>query len=374
MMKTGFSIERMHTYLRGYYSAMGWDDALRALAFAREKHGGQYRKSGEPYLIHPLTIACHAAALGIRIEAVHVACLLHDVPEDCGVDPMDLPVQDQHAKDAVRLLTHQKGVPLDVYYAGIARDPIASLSKILDRCDNVSTMGGVFPDAKTLDYIKETEDYVMPLWRTTKDKWPEFGDALFVLKYHVLSVTASLAAVIPPHAGMPAGTPADPARQTGYTVCFLFSRDLKRVLLQEKAKTGFAGKLNGVGGRVVPGEDPETGALRKIQEETGICSVTQFRWIGTLSLPWNCDTGEEDGRLGDPPCVLHYFAGILPEGQEPVAPAGREAIAMHDVDEILATPLPDGDVLAGQGNLQYFVNQGLIALRQCWPPMKGEEH
>lgn len=353
MMKTGFSVDRMHTYLRGYYAAMGWKDAQAALAFAREKHAGQYRKGGEPYLVHPLTMACHAAALGIRSEAVAVACLLHDVCEDCGVDPMDLPVSNQETKDAVRLLTHAKGVPLADYYTGISKNAVASITKILDRCDNVSTMGGVFSNAKTLSYVEETETYVMPLWRTAKDRWPEYADALFVLKYHILSVTSGLASVIPP---------VREGLQSEYTVCFLFSSDLSHVLLQKKAKTDFAGKLNGVGGKIEPKETPMTCARREIQEETGLADVEDLRWIGTLHLPWNCDSHREDDGPFDPACVLYYYAGIIPEGRTPTPPPGGEELSMNPVRNVVAAGVLQ-DKYAGNGDLAYFVNQGVQALR-----------
>lgn len=81
-----FSHERMYTYIKGYAAALGWTDVLNALAFARRAHGGQARKDGQPYIVHPLTMACHALALGIKDQTVIAGCLLHDVCEDCGVN------------------------------------------------------------------------------------------------------------------------------------------------------------------------------------------------------------------------------------------------------------------------------------------------
>lgn len=195
-MPTPFDADRMFTYLKGYFSALKWDDALNALTFAKRAHDGQFRKSGEPYLVHPLTITCHAMALGVKSETVAAAGLLHDVVEDCGVRVDQLPVKNPDIKDVVRRLTHVKSVPLDAYYAEIANSPEATLVKLFDRCDNVSTMAGVFRTEKTLDYIKETDDYVMPLHRKAKDYWPQYSDALFVLKYHIRSVDDGLRAVL----------------------------------------------------------------------------------------------------------------------------------------------------------------------------------
>jgi len=55
-----------------------------AYNFAMKAHEGQMRKSGEPYLEHPLQIALTLAELQLDTSSL-VAALLHDVPEDCGI-------------------------------------------------------------------------------------------------------------------------------------------------------------------------------------------------------------------------------------------------------------------------------------------------
>ena len=52
-----------------------------ALAFAKEAHAGQFRKSGEPYIIHPILVATITARISSD-ETMVIAALLHDVVED----------------------------------------------------------------------------------------------------------------------------------------------------------------------------------------------------------------------------------------------------------------------------------------------------
>ena len=137
-----FSPDRMYTYLKGYTAGAGLANAEKALVFAKQHHAGQTRKNGSPYFIHPMTMACHAAALGIKDDAIIAACLLHDVVEDCGVLPCDLPVEPR-VQNIVTLLSHVKTDPLELYYSRIISNKEACLVKLLDRCDNVSTMSGV---------------------------------------------------------------------------------------------------------------------------------------------------------------------------------------------------------------------------------------
>ncbi len=187
-----FDSEKMYTYIKGYAMALSWNDTIAALAFARRVHQGQTRKNGQPYIVHPLTIACHAIALGIKDDTVIASALLHDTVEDCGVKVNYLPVSSK-TQEAVRLLTHVKGEPLEPYYRAISENETASIVKLLDRCDNVSSMAGVFSVEKTKSYIDETRNYVLPLLRQTKDNWPIDGNALFTLKYHITSVINGIA-------------------------------------------------------------------------------------------------------------------------------------------------------------------------------------
>ena len=200
-MSSTFQPEKMYTFLRGYASGAGMHETLKALAFAREKHCGQVRKSGEPYVVHPLTMACNAVSMGIRDDVTVAAILLHDVCEDCDVSLAELPVNDA-VKHAVDLMTFRvmagetKEIAKNRYYNMLATSREASMVKLIDRCHNVSSMAGTFSTEKLKSYIEETRQYVLPLLRKVKTLYPEESDMLFVLKYHIVSVVDSIEATM----------------------------------------------------------------------------------------------------------------------------------------------------------------------------------
>ena len=56
----------------------------RTYEFAKEHHGDQLRKSGEPYIIHPVQVAYILATIGLDDSTI-CAALLHDIAEDTEV-------------------------------------------------------------------------------------------------------------------------------------------------------------------------------------------------------------------------------------------------------------------------------------------------
>lgn len=63
------------------YNLVGLDKIKKAYYFAADKHSGQFRESGEPYIIHPLAVGILLARLNADTETI-CAGLLHDVIED----------------------------------------------------------------------------------------------------------------------------------------------------------------------------------------------------------------------------------------------------------------------------------------------------
>ncbi len=61
------------------------ENVMRAISRAIEWHDGQLRKSGEPYVVHPIEVAILLSRMSVDTDAI-IAALLHDVVEDSGVE------------------------------------------------------------------------------------------------------------------------------------------------------------------------------------------------------------------------------------------------------------------------------------------------
>ena len=203
-----FSDIHMFTRLKTIAEVEQLQQTYKALYYVREQHKNQFRKktkfSGNkkiPYIIHPLMMACHAHAMGIEDDSTLAVILLHDVCEDCGIGPEELPFTED-IREAVGLLTKRdrgqmtKEKYTEMYYRNLSENKMAALTKVLDRCNNVSTMALAFSNEKLREYIDETETYVIPLLTKIKREIPEYNNAVFLIKYQILSVLESLKAML----------------------------------------------------------------------------------------------------------------------------------------------------------------------------------
>lgn len=185
----------LYARVRSDAEKLGCSQTLRVLPLARQWHAGQYRKGAQqlPYITHPLTMACHALALGFTDDALLSALLLHDVPEDCGIPVRDLPV-DPLTRDAVALVTFSR-LPGEShadakarYFAAIRENDLACLVKVIDRCHNVSCMAKGFTRERMAQYVAETDAYVLPLLDTLDTRRPEYAGALWAIRYQLESL------------------------------------------------------------------------------------------------------------------------------------------------------------------------------------------
>ncbi|MCE0507786.1 bifunctional (p)ppGpp synthetase/guanosine-3',5'-bis(diphosphate) 3'-pyrophosphohydrolase [Microbacterium sp. KKR3/1] len=143
----------------------------RAYAVAKEKHEGQKRQSGEPYITHPLAVAQILAELGLGPRAI-AAALLHDTVEDTGYALTDLTAEfgDEVAMlvdgvtklDKVKYGESAQAETVRKMIVAMSKDIRVLLIKLADRLHNARTWGFVPPE-KAAKKAKETLEIYAPL-------------------------------------------------------------------------------------------------------------------------------------------------------------------------------------------------------------------
>ncbi|MBO7235736.1 MAG: bifunctional (p)ppGpp synthetase/guanosine-3',5'-bis(diphosphate) 3'-pyrophosphohydrolase, partial [Alistipes sp.] len=150
-----------------------WDFVRRAYFLAKEAHKGVRRRSGEPYVIHPIEVALIAVReIGLGKKSV-VAALLHDVVEDTEYTIEDIErIFSPKIASMVDGLTKMAGVfnTDSTEQAEYFRKVLLTLSddvrviiiKIADRLHNMRTLG-VMPHHKQIKITSETIYLFVPL-------------------------------------------------------------------------------------------------------------------------------------------------------------------------------------------------------------------
>ena len=145
----------------------------KAYKFAEEKHEGQFRKSGEAYILHPL---CTAIILTTVYADTDTLCagLLHDVIEDCDVSKKEL--EETFNKDVARLVDGVSKIikmhfsteneALVEYYkkiiVGMSEDVRVIIIKLADRLHNMRTLWALPKDRQKIK-AKEVLEILAPI-------------------------------------------------------------------------------------------------------------------------------------------------------------------------------------------------------------------
>ncbi|HET6586886.1 MAG TPA: bifunctional (p)ppGpp synthetase/guanosine-3',5'-bis(diphosphate) 3'-pyrophosphohydrolase [Oleiagrimonas sp.] len=138
--------------LATYLPAEQIDLVQQAYEVGARAHEGQKRRSGEPYITHPVAVACILADLRMDAETI-MAAILHDTLEDTGLDHADIErqfgatvvelVEGVTKLDSVRFRSRQEAVAESFrkMLLAMARDLRVILIKLADRLHNMRTLG-----------------------------------------------------------------------------------------------------------------------------------------------------------------------------------------------------------------------------------------
>ena len=190
-----YDFNHMFTFVKGRAQMLNLPQTLAVLDLLRAAHGSQVRRSRHgfetTYMVHPLTMACHALAMGLHEDDVIAAALAHDMVEDAQMKPSDLPVNER-VREAVRLVSKNLYDPNEPdweeqYFANIRKNPLACMVKCLDRVNNLAGMADAFSRRKMVRYTEETDRYYPALLDVLK-KTPEWNNAWWLLRYQMMTM------------------------------------------------------------------------------------------------------------------------------------------------------------------------------------------
>jgi len=155
-----------------------------AYNFAMKAHEGQVRKSGEPYLEHPLQVALTLAELQLDTGSL-VAALLHDVPENCGIPISEIEAKfgsevaklvdgttklgklswqapGEVARQGSIMTKEEQAENLRKLLVAMAEDLRVVFIKLADRLHNMHTLDALSPE-KQRSIARETAEVYAPL-------------------------------------------------------------------------------------------------------------------------------------------------------------------------------------------------------------------
>ncbi|OOG38033.1 bifunctional GTP diphosphokinase/guanosine-3',5'-bis(diphosphate) 3'-diphosphatase [Rhodanobacter sp. C06] len=157
----------------GYLPAPQLERVLRAFQVGAQAHAGQTRKSGEPYITHPVAVAGILAELGMDAETI-IAAILHDTLEDTALSRSALAgefgetvaelVDGVTKLDKMRFGSRQEAdaESFRKMLLAMARDLRVILIKLADRLHNMRTLGAKDPPSRRR-IARETLEIYAPI-------------------------------------------------------------------------------------------------------------------------------------------------------------------------------------------------------------------
>lgn len=165
--------QQLKIIIDAYLSVSEVERVLMACDYADIAHDGVTRKSGEPYILHPIAVSSILSHMRLDAETL-MAALLHDVIEDTEFNKDDISKNFGHTVaelvDGVTKLSHSsdkeynKAASFRKILQATLQDPRVIIIKLADRYHNMTTLGSLRPD-KRRRIAQETFDIFVPMAR-----------------------------------------------------------------------------------------------------------------------------------------------------------------------------------------------------------------
>ncbi len=165
--------QQLKIIIDAYLDASDVERVLVACDYADQAHDGVTRKSGEPYILHPIAVSSILSHMRLDTETL-MAALLHDVIEDTEFSKEDITEKFGRTVaelvDGVTKLSHSsdkaynKAASFRKILQATLQDPRVIIIKLADRYHNMTTLESLRPD-KRARIAQETFDIFVPMAR-----------------------------------------------------------------------------------------------------------------------------------------------------------------------------------------------------------------
>ncbi len=167
------AFQNFETKLLSYYPDVNMQLVRQACEFAGQKHSGQKRTSGEPYIVHPIGVAYILAELHLDLDSI-ITGLLHDTVEDTSATLDELKEKfgpsvaelvdgvTKISRITFRTSEEKQAENFRKMVIAMAKDLRVILVKLADRLHNMRTLDAL-PERKRRIIAQETLDIYAPL-------------------------------------------------------------------------------------------------------------------------------------------------------------------------------------------------------------------
>jgi RelA/SpoT family (p)ppGpp synthetase len=171
--KRDYGLRHLIETLESYLSGEQIESIMHAYEFGAEAHKGQTRKTGEPYITHPVAVAQELADMRLDAQAIEAA-ILHDVVEDTPASISD--IEEQFGTDVALLVDGVSKLDQIEFHSraeaqaesfrkmmlAMIEDIRVILVKLADRLHNMQTLDAM-PADKKARIARETLDIYAPI-------------------------------------------------------------------------------------------------------------------------------------------------------------------------------------------------------------------
>ena len=166
-------LDQLSALLKNYLDKAHIELVIQAYQYGKKHHAGQFRKSGEPFICHPLSVAIILAKMRMDVHGI-LAAILHDVIEDTDVTKAE--IEELFGTDVAELVdgvtkltqlncktkAEAQAESVRKMCLAMAKDLRVIMVKLADRLHNMQTLGVMRPEKKRR-IARETLDIYTPL-------------------------------------------------------------------------------------------------------------------------------------------------------------------------------------------------------------------